>query len=74
MQLEGLREGQVAQVRGFADQQLYKKDDPGHPSNRRITIIVQYDSPHPDATEPAKAAAGEHHENPPAKSEHHASK
>jgi chemotaxis protein MotB len=42
MQREGgLRSNQVAQVRGFADQQPFKKDDPEHPSNRRITVIVQ---------------------------------
>ncbi len=42
MQTNGLREDQVAQVRGFADQQPFKKDDPADPSNRRITVIVEY--------------------------------
>jgi chemotaxis protein MotB len=42
MQEDGLAEKQVAQVRGFADQLLRKPDDPFDPSNRRISLIVQY--------------------------------
>jgi chemotaxis protein MotB len=42
MQGEGLRENQVSQVRGYADQMLRKPDDPLDPSNRRISVIVQY--------------------------------
>jgi chemotaxis protein MotB len=42
MQQEGLAQDQVSQVRGFADQSLRKKDNPLDPSNRRITLIVQY--------------------------------
>ncbi len=42
MQENGLGEKQVAQVRGFADQLLRKPDDPYDPSNRRISLIVQY--------------------------------
>jgi len=42
MQQEGLGEKQVAQVRGFADQLLRKPDSPEDPSNRRISLIVQY--------------------------------
>ena len=37
----GLDESRISQVRGFADQRLLKKDDPGNPSNRRISIIVR---------------------------------
>jgi chemotaxis protein MotB len=44
MEQSGLREDQVTQVRGFAAQRLRKKDDPNDPSNRRISIIVQYDA------------------------------
>ena len=44
MDQSGLHEGQVAQVRGFAAQRLRKKDDPNDPSNRRISIIVQYEA------------------------------
>ncbi|MGO8758225.1 MAG: flagellar motor protein MotB [Terracidiphilus sp.] len=42
MQAEGLRAGQVSQVRGFADQRLRLPDSPEDPSNRRISLIVQY--------------------------------
>ena len=37
-----IRVDQVTQVRGFADQRLRKKDAPLDPSNRRISLIVQY--------------------------------
>ena len=42
MQVNGIREDQVTQVRGFADQRLRKPDAPLDPSNRRISLIVQY--------------------------------
>jgi chemotaxis protein MotB len=42
MQLHGLRGDQVAQVRGFADQEPREGKDPSDPSNRRITLIVRY--------------------------------
>ncbi len=42
MMLQGMREDQVTQVRGFADQRLRKPDAPLDPSNRRISLIVQY--------------------------------
>jgi chemotaxis protein MotB len=42
MQQRGLRPDQVTQVRGFADQNLRKRDDPMDPANRRISLIVQY--------------------------------
>jgi chemotaxis protein MotB len=42
MQANGIREDQVAQVRGFADQRLRKPDSPLDPANRRISLIVQY--------------------------------
>ena len=42
MQTEGLRPDQVVQVRGFASQRLFKKDDATHASNRRVSIIVRY--------------------------------
>jgi len=61
MMQHGIAEGQVTQVRGFADQRLRKKDDPLDPSNRRISLIVQYTERKPtpeDAEGEAKAAAG----------------
>lgn len=42
MQESGLGERQVAQVRGFADQLLRTPEKPDDPSNRRISLIVQY--------------------------------
>jgi chemotaxis protein MotB len=42
MQSSGLQAGQVSQVRGFADQQPRVKLSPEDPSNRRISLIVQY--------------------------------
>jgi chemotaxis protein MotB len=42
MQASGIRDDQVAQVRGFADQRLRKPKEALDPSNRRISVIVQY--------------------------------
>jgi chemotaxis protein MotB len=42
MEVAGLRKGQVSQVRGYADQKLRVPDNPMDPSNRRISLIVQY--------------------------------
>jgi len=38
----GLRPDQVAQVRGFADQHLRTPKEPTNPSNRRVSVIIQY--------------------------------
>ena len=42
MQAAGIQPGQVSQVRGFADQRLRLPQKPVDPSNRRISLIVQY--------------------------------
>jgi chemotaxis protein MotB len=42
MQQNGVKPEQVMQVRGYADQRLRKRDQPEDPSNRRISVIVQY--------------------------------
>jgi len=42
MQNTGLGGGQVSQVRGYADQRLRTPANPLEPSNRRISLIVQY--------------------------------
>jgi chemotaxis protein MotB len=42
MQDSGVRSDQVSQVRGYADQRLRIPKDPLDPSNRRISLIVQY--------------------------------
>jgi chemotaxis protein MotB len=54
MEASGLRPDQVKQLRGFADQQLRKPLDPENPSNRRISLIVQY-LKQPDSAPPADA-------------------
>jgi chemotaxis protein MotB len=62
MQQHGLRSDQVAQVRGFADQQPREKMDASDPSNRRITLIVKYleqnGGPDNAVEDPAKALPG----------------
>ena len=42
MQLNGVNANQVAQIRGYADQRLRKRNQPEDASNRRISLIVQY--------------------------------
>lgn len=42
MQEVGLRPDQITQVRGFADQRLKTAAVPTDPSNRRVSIVVQY--------------------------------
>jgi chemotaxis protein MotB len=44
LQQDGVRQDQVTQVRGYADQLLRVKDNPSDPSNRRISILVKNDS------------------------------
>lgn len=67
MQEHGLRQDQVKQVRGFADQNLMKAEDPEAPGNRRVSIIVQYAPPKPaPPAEPAPEGAAEGHEAPKA--------
>ena len=58
MQANGIAENQVTQVRGFADQRLKKANDPLDPSNRRISLIVQYLEKKPAET-PAAAPGAE---------------
>jgi chemotaxis protein MotB len=62
MQQNGIREDQVTQVRGFADQRLRKPDAPRDPSNRRISLIVQYlekkPAPEAEGREKAEGEAG----------------
>jgi chemotaxis protein MotB len=42
IQQSGVRADQVDDVRGFADQRLRKPDDPTSASNRRVSIVVKY--------------------------------
>jgi chemotaxis protein MotB len=57
MQANGLKADQVTQVRGFADQRLRKPDAPLDPSNRRISLIVQYTLKNNDEEAAPPAAA-----------------
>jgi chemotaxis protein MotB len=65
MQDNGLGSQQVTQVRGYADQRLRKPDQPEDPSNRRISLIVQYlPKPEPDDAEDKEPAAKESAKEP----------
>jgi len=57
MQANGMRDDQVSQVRGFADQSLRNKDDPEDPANRRVSLIIQY-KPAPELNPGAAGATG----------------
>ncbi|MGB0037283.1 MAG: OmpA family protein, partial [Terriglobales bacterium] len=59
MQQAGLRQDQVSQVRGFADQRLRNTADPFDASNRRISIIVQYLTLPADPDEKSAEPSGE---------------
>ena len=61
VQENGVGPRQVTQVRGYADQRLRKPNAPEDPSNRRISVVVQYlEKPEPEekpaAASPAAAA------------------
>jgi len=62
MQANGVRSDQITQVRGFADQRLRKPDAPLDPSNRRISLIVQYIVKNDDDEDAKPAAAGQKNE------------
>jgi chemotaxis protein MotB len=42
MEAEGIHQDQISQVRGFADRQPRLPQHPEDPSNRRVSLIVQY--------------------------------
>ena len=42
LQQDGVGKSQISQVRGYADQRLRVKSDPLDPSNRRVSLIVQW--------------------------------
>jgi chemotaxis protein MotB len=42
LQQDGVGKSQISQVRGYADQLLRVKNDPLDPTNRRISLIVQW--------------------------------
>ena len=59
MQENGIREDQIMQVRGFADQHLRKPDAPLDPSNRRVSLIVEYLNKAKEEDEPAAESGKE---------------
>jgi chemotaxis protein MotB len=59
MQVNGVGANQVTQVRGFADQRLRKLDNSLDPSNRRVSLIVQYTPKNTDEEEAKLSAAAE---------------
>jgi chemotaxis protein MotB len=42
MQDNGMRDDQVSQVRGYADQSLRDPEHPNEATNRRVTLVIQY--------------------------------
>ncbi len=42
MQDNGIHPEQISYVRGYADRQLRKPDNPMDPANRRVSLVVQY--------------------------------
>jgi chemotaxis protein MotB len=76
MQDNGVNANQVLQIRGYADQRLRKPDSPGDPSNRRISVIVQYhakdveQSKGVEESKPAEASGKNEHAEAPAKTKH----
>ncbi len=45
LEMNGIRSDQVAQIRGFADQDLRDKEHPENPGNRRVSVVVRYQDP-----------------------------
>ncbi len=58
MQQNSMRADQVTQVRGFADQSLRDPTHPADGSNRRVTLVIQYQAPKPEAPKPEAPAPG----------------
>jgi len=61
MEQHGIRPNQVVQLRGYADRQLRRPENPTDFSNRRVSIIVGFLEPPPES----KAGAGHPHEASP---------
>jgi chemotaxis protein MotB len=58
MQQSGVRADQVSQVRGYADQRLRNPKDALDPSNRRISVIVQYMETNAEVADDVPGPAG----------------
>ncbi|MGA8145309.1 MAG: OmpA family protein [Candidatus Acidiferrales bacterium] len=64
IQANGVNPEQVTQVRGFADQNLRKPDAPLDPSNRRVSMIVQYLVKRPEESESPAPKEGSSEQKP----------
>jgi len=58
MQQSGVGTDQVSQVRGYADQRLRNPKDATDPSNRRISLIVQYIETETEEADEGSSPAG----------------
>jgi chemotaxis protein MotB len=66
MQESGLHHNQVSEVGGFADRRLHYLKDPRDPSNRCISITVQYAGAQPAGAESAGDSKESEEEKSPA--------
>ena len=65
LQQDGVGKSQISQVRGYADQLLRVKNNPMDPSNRRISLIVQWvELPVAAQTSEAKSGEGMNMQSP----------
>jgi chemotaxis protein MotB len=58
LEQNGIASNQLAQVRGYADQDLHNKAFPTDPSNRRVSVIVKYLDDQNTMKLPASQAVG----------------
>jgi len=65
MQANGLAPDQVSQVRGYADQKLRVPANPLDPSNRRISLIIQYVTKNDDDDKPLPVSGSGSNPPPP---------
>jgi len=61
MEKSGVRDGQVVQIRGFADHNLRDKASSDAASNRRISVIVRYQTQTSAPASASASASEEHH-------------
>jgi len=55
MQTNGMHDDQVTQVRGFADQSPRDPEHPADATNRRVTLVIQYQAAKPPSAAEAEA-------------------
>jgi chemotaxis protein MotB len=67
MEAHGLQPKQVEAVRGYADRQLFLPDNPMDMRNRRVSILVRYNTPPPEPTKQSPGTPEKPPEKPPEK-------